>query len=227
MKTPRKSPIKSPYSPFINDSHLKSKKEISPSVSRIENVEDNTITSFLNYLYMIYEYIVTSIHKRPKSFKIGVFSIFMVLGFVITLQSSLNLTNVIFVKLAENTSGDTDLIITKTSDLLNNDNITYSDSLKFEANFINGTVLEKVCRKIKDVIGCTPRWLFKGLVYGINKQKNHIHSYILMLNSQKEKSIGLGRNFNNNKKKLKKNQCFITHSMIQALGLDHNREGYL
>ena len=90
-------------------------------------------SSFLGTLNIIFRYLLTDIKKKPRSFKIGVFSIFLVVGFVALMQSVIQLSSVVFLKIAEGQTGDADLILTPTS--AENDTRLADDS--FTSNPLN------------------------------------------------------------------------------------------
>lgn len=64
---------------------------------------------------IIYEFLIQDIKKRPRAFKIGLFTVFLVITFIALLISCLSISPVIFVKLSEDSVGDADIILTITS----------------------------------------------------------------------------------------------------------------
>ena len=75
------------------------------------NINENVREAFGSFS-IIFNFVVTDIIKRPRSYKIGVFSIFLVISFLVFLQSVLELTPIIFIKIAEDQNGQYDLTIT-------------------------------------------------------------------------------------------------------------------
>ena len=64
---------------------------------------------------IIFDFIIQDIKKRPRSFKIGLFTVFLVITFIALLVNCLSIASVIFVKLSEDTVGDADIILTISS----------------------------------------------------------------------------------------------------------------
>jgi hypothetical protein len=58
---------------------------------------------------------VEDIKKKPRSFKIGFFTIFLVVAFLSLLTNIVGLSPVIFIRVCENELGDTDLMVTPVS----------------------------------------------------------------------------------------------------------------
>jgi hypothetical protein len=71
--------------------------------------------SYLSTLSMLVEYLTADLQKRQRSFRIGVFSIFIVVAFLSTLLSAVMLSSVIYLKVAENTTGEADIILSPIS----------------------------------------------------------------------------------------------------------------
>jgi hypothetical protein len=66
---------------------------------------------YMGTLSTILNYISTDIAKKPRSFKIGVFSVFIVVVFLTLLESGLSITPIMFLKIAEDQAGAIDLIL--------------------------------------------------------------------------------------------------------------------
>ena len=76
---------------------------------------DSSSHSYLSSLSMLVEYLTADLHKRQRSFRIGVFSIFIVVAFLSTLLSAVMMSSVIYLKVAENQAGEADIILTPIS----------------------------------------------------------------------------------------------------------------
>lgn len=87
----------------------------------------------------------------PKSFKIGILTIFMVVGFLTVLAAGDELTPIIFIKLAENQIGDADFIITAKE--MNGTKLRLVDS----------NVVQRNCEKIEEFFGSSGRYNIKFL----------------------------------------------------------------
>ena len=61
---------------------------------------------------MSVNYIKEDIKKKPRSFKIGFFTIFLVVSFLTLLTNIVSLSPVIFLRIAEDSMGDADILMT-------------------------------------------------------------------------------------------------------------------
>lgn len=174
------------------------------------------LSSFLGTLQIIFSYILTDIRKKPRSFKIGVFSIFIVVAFLIVLQSAKQLTPALFIRLSEGEAGDADLILSAVA--LENDtrltNESYVSNPIHEVRLLNGVNIERVCDMVEEAEGCSGRWMLIGKTQNRNRS---IQTFVIIIDSQKEISIGLGRNSKANSGRLNGNECYLTESTKRAL----------
>ena len=177
---------------------------------------DITIFSLLGTFQIILSYIMTDIRKKPRSFKIGVFSIFIVVAFLIVLQSAKQLTPALFIQLSEAEAGDYDLMLRSVA--LENDtrltNESYSSNPIHGVRLLNGINIEKICDSMEEIEGCSARWMLMGKTQNLNYS---IQTFVMIVDSQKEISIGLGRNSKANSARLQENECFLTESTRRAL----------
>lgn len=169
-------------------------------------------------LGIVIAYILTDIKKKPRSFKIGLLSIFLVVGFLVLMQSALQVSGLVFLKISENQIGDADLVLTPLS--ASNDSRLQEGA--FTSNPLNslrlldGEFLERACEEVEELVGCAPRWVFFGdAMSKMNREKLRV--YVLAVDSLKEKSIGLGRNLM--APALQGNESYVTFSTVQSLAL--------
>lgn len=182
-------------------------------------------SSIWGTLLILFHYIFNSLSKSSRSFKIGVFSIFIVVGFLTLMQSALQLSPVVFLKIAEGQVGDADLMILP----LRADNDSRLQDSNFAKNPLNSIRLlnaydvEKSCDLTSGVVGCSSRWIFTADVKKSREQSGKgVRSYVMAVESSREKSIGLGRNLD--VKALGTNESWVTYSTVRSLGLDDNGE---
>lgn len=169
-------------------------------------------------LTIVLTYIITDIQKKPRSFKIGLFSIFIVVGFLVVMQSALQVSAIVFLKISENQVSDADLILTPipaTNDSRLQDGSFNSNPLN-SLRLLDGQFLEDLCDKSDDIVGCSPRWILFGDA-SKPQEKEKLRVYILAFDSLKEQSIGLGRNLI--APDLKDNECYLTLSTVKSLDL--------
>lgn len=75
-------------------------------------LEYNKYTTF----YTIMNYVISDIRKKQRSFKIGVFTIFLVVTFIVMLRSVVDKIGVAFLKVAQDQAGIFDVTMTASSD---------------------------------------------------------------------------------------------------------------
>ena len=174
-------------------------------------------SSLIGMFLIIITYISTDIQKKPRAFKIGLFSIFIVVGFLVLMQSALQLSPLVFLKISENQIGDADLILFPIP--LDNDSRIQDSS--FNSNPLNsirlldGPYLEGLCDKMPELMGCSPRWILFGDAYNDNNEKLRV--FVLAFDYEKEKSIGLGRNLI--APAISGNESYLTESTVKSLNL--------
>jgi len=139
--------------------------------------------SVLGTAQIIFTYLLNDIEKKPRSFKIGIFTIFLVIGFLAAIQSAFQLSPVIFLAIAEDQIGDADIIMTPmsidnstsivrprltevatTSDELNSTDSRRRGGLS-QARLLNFTTMAHTCEATPGIQGCTPRWMLLGNLY--------------------------------------------------------------
>jgi len=174
------------------------------------------IKEFLGSLNIVINYIITDILKRPRSFKIGVFSIFLVVSFLAVIQAGLSLTPIIFIKLAENQASDIDLMMTpipvESDPSASN---TSEDTVMIRA--LNTSQVQQSLEGIYELKGIVPRWILPIKITN-NQDKNRSYQAIgLVLDSYQERIIGVGRNLD--VKDLKKDECWISENVGRLLNI--------
>ena len=141
---------------------------------------------------------------------------------MILLYNVLDLTPIVFLKIAEDQVGESDLIYTAKPAA----NISYSvDTFsysgvdkriardKWALPFINITKMEKEILNSTYYEGVTPRWISLIDIANITNRNLTTPGILLILDSQKEVQIGLGREFS--KTVLKNREAFITKSLLK------------
>ena len=160
-------------------------------------------------LRTILNYIVTDMEKKPRSFKIGVFSIFIVVCFLTILYSAIQLAPIIFIQLAEYDVGDVDLILTPVS--AQNDTRLAADTNNLIFNFLNTTQISNELNGNTYIRGESSRWVLPVKISDPNiAQSNILYAYLLIINSQEEIDIGIGRNLDEGP--IGKGQAWLSYS---------------
>eukprot|EP00698_Gefionella_okellyi_P021275 TRINITY_DN6854_c0_g1_i3.p1 TRINITY_DN6854_c0_g1~~TRINITY_DN6854_c0_g1_i3.p1 ORF type:complete len:1058 (+),score=247.33 TRINITY_DN6854_c0_g1_i3:1039-4212(+) len=136
---------------------------------------------------------------------IGVSTVFIVVLFLSFLQNAVESAPRMFVKLTESRTSEADLAffpaLTNTS----------------SATFINHTAIDLALRQTPSVVGVAPRWTLLGTVGNANTPLVNMTAVILIMNSTKERDIGLGRGWR--KRPLGSEECYVSTPLLRSLGV--------
>jgi hypothetical protein len=186
--------------------------------------------NFFN-LFVLTGYIISDMKKKPRSYKIGIFTVTLTITFVILLYSILDILPLVFLKQAQNTVGESDFVytafptlnITQSGDKFMYDETQYSTRAPPQNNsqpFINATQLLNLTQGAKDFEGFSPRWMLVTDLANPKKTGTTAPGLVMILDTQKEVKIGLGRDFT--KTILGQGQAFVTASILKYLGIEPN-----
>ena len=166
---------------------------------------------FMSTFLVVFNYLNSDLIKKQRTFKIGLITIFLVVFFTSLLLNTINLSSLIFLRLAENQAGETDLIMIP---YLNKKDVKYKRSA-LDKLFANNQDLEKaqhnnssfsesfklidfpeVRKKLMNepfIKGVSPRWIFP-----INVSYHNLWatSNLVILNSRVENQYEFGRKIN-------------------------------
>lgn len=178
------------------------------------------IKELLSTFKLLLSFIVNDIRTKPRTFKIGVFSVFVVVAFLVTLQSLLQLTPILFLKLAQDQNGQFDLVFAPVA--AENDTQTNStnelDSNTPVVRVVNYTDLEVRLHNEPVIHAMAPRWT---LPVNVSTPENPTMDYRaigLALDSHAEKEQGLGDHLDTID--LGEGECWITTSLASLLQLN-------
>jgi len=163
-------------------------------------------------LAILLNYIFTDIEKRPRTFKIGVFSVFLVVTFLVVLQSALHMTPIIFLRLAENQSGQYDFTLAPVA-AANDTRLDSSNEDSGQTFFrgLNFTQLQTQLKDVHDIAGMAPRWILPVQVSNPDTPETSYQVIALVLDSKLERENGFGSNID--LKDLGQEECWITESI--------------
>jgi len=158
------------------------------------------LKEILDTLKIFFKFLITDIQRKPRTFTIGLTSIFLVVGFLVLLSSLLDITPIIFMKLAEDQNGQFDLTFTPTSD---GDNTTINalNLTDFQNKLQNSSVAQTI----------VPRWIVPVNV-------SEYRAYGIVLDSSKEKTQGVGDRLD--VPNLGPLECWISKSLAELTNLD-------
>ena len=215
----------------------------SPEGSSKDNTQDNssnmrTVTtmkkkdqaSFFN-LFVLTTYVLADLKKKPRSYKIGVFTVTLTITFVILLYSILDVLPLVFIKQAQNTVGESDFIFTAVSPQnisQSTDSYMYDNSFQIDRivpgdsslPFINYTEFVLQAAGVEEYDGFAPRWFGVAGFLNPDDLTKEASGLLMILDTEIEVKIGLGRDFS--KTLLGENQAFMTRSALKFLEVEPN-----
>lgn len=184
------------------------------SVSAAENEPTH---GFSGTFKLIWSYIITDIQKKARSFKIGVFSIFLVVCFLTLLQSLIQLSPVFFIRLSEISVGDADLVMTPISP--QNDTRLTDQNFDSQAivRLLNTSDIGSRLENYGAIQGISPRWILPAQIMNPEDTKRVIPGFALIIDSEREELIGLGKNLR--VPTLNHSDCWLSKGSHLLIGL--------
>ncbi|KAI9220627.1 hypothetical protein BC828DRAFT_383053 [Blastocladiella britannica] len=196
-----------------------------PPLSGNANVErtrgwkkKTTLLGWFGAAKLSIEYVRASSSRSPRSFLIGLSTVFLVVTFLTLVQNALVRSSIVFVKLSEDTVGQYDLLLTPSTDT------TTAGGLTSAPGFLNYTQLNHTLGRVQGIAGCAPRWILpvnltvpKTNAWDTNAPENEILSsaYVLVMDSVLERAIGVGVAWPH--RPLGDGEAHITGSLLRTL----------
>jgi len=169
------------------------------------------VKDFANRFKTVCEFLILDIKRRPGTFKIGLFTIYIVIVFLVLLQSILQLTPILFLSIAEGQSGMVDLELTP---LVKN----FTKQENFGMNMtLNITEIKGKIGNLTNIAALSSRWTFPINVSDPNNQTQNYRAIGIILDSQYERNNGIGANLN--LKDLEDGECWISETLINLMQL--------
>lgn len=176
--------------------------------------------SFISTIKLIIAYLIEDMKRGPLQFKIAVFTIFIIVAFMSILLNANSITVTMFLGIAERQAGDTDFIITSqftnTGNTVNNETNTL-DILN-NLPLLNIADVDARVGKIPEISGASERWLLPGRLRNGGDLSIDTGSFLVMGNSLKERSLGIGRALNI--EPLVKNECLLVRKTANMIKLE-------
>jgi ABC-type antimicrobial peptide transport system permease subunit len=140
----------------------------------------------------------------------GIITITLVVAFITILVDGIAISPVIFLKLSEDQSGETDLSITS--------KITSFNSLPFvNWTAINIALTSPGSAPAAFVKGTSPRWILLSSIYSPNTPSVSANAIVLVYDSIQEKTIGLGRAWT--RRSLGPSECYVSTSALSQVNV--------
>eukprot|EP00732_Lithocolla_globosa_P001122 Lithocolla_globosa_v1_NODE_510_length_3870_cov_6.511402.p1 type:complete len:1224 gc:universal NODE_510_length_3870_cov_6.511402:190-3861(+) len=153
-------------------------------------------------------YVVSDTKKHKRSFTIGVSTVLIVVAFMGLIQNTLLRSAIIFVKLAEDTVGQYDLLF-------------YPDFSGENIGFFNWTEYNLTLKDSEAIHALAPRWIFFANVSNPEFDNRTSGTLILVLDTEYEEQVGLGTAWPH--RVLGNNEAHMTTSLCQFLHLEPDR----
>ena len=151
----------------------------------------------------------SDLHKRRTGYLIGVFTIIVVVLVVAAILDGTSKSPVLFVKLAEDQTGEMDMIMLGTTD-------------ENPLPFLNGTEAEINTADIDSITGVAPRWLLSASVMkkwpGKNEPNKSVGATILIYDSQQEEKMNFGRTWKN--RRIGEGEALVKDTVLRQLGIE-------
>lgn len=172
-------------------------------------------------------YIVNDARRHPRSWLIGLFTIMLVVCFLALLQNAIQRSPYIFLRLAELTVGEMDVLMTRESS-----NTTAMSSSASASNaaggaasaldqlFLNHTHVAERTASLYSVEGTSPRWILPVVVSNKYVPANSLRAVALMVDTLHEQEIGIGRGFYH--RPLGEGEAHVTSALLRILGVQPN-----
>jgi ABC-type antimicrobial peptide transport system permease subunit len=186
-------------------------------------------------LWLTLNYVMANAAKSSRNTAIGITTVLVVVFFIGVLQNIVLRAPLIFLRLAETTAGEMDMVIVPEAvnfDPLLNIDAGVTAIEKF--SFFNATDLVARVTAHPEVSGATPRWILRGKVSradrgsdgggmrgGAGAWVGGLVTSILICDDEEEERMSIGRGWPH--RPLGLGEAHVSASMLRSLGIDANR----
>ena len=204
---------------------------------------------FMASLVASVKYVWADLRRNKRTMLVAVITVALVVGFVLLLQNSISRAPIIFLKLAENQVGESDLVLqplsaeavqnlarstSGTSTLKRDDSSsgkrdnssTTAPSPSYSSNGfgLNYTFVNEQLRPVEGTVvaGAAPRWTMLARATSEHASVNS-SAVVLAIDSVREKEIGLGRDWHH--RPLGQQEAHVSRSLLYQLGVEPNTGG--
>ena len=176
----------------------------------VDRIANNELQEYVTMLQTVNAYVLANIRKNFRTFKIGMFSIFLVVTFIVSLQSLIELSPIILLKVAEDQQGHTDILL---SPAPNARPTGYSS--EFPIQFVNLTEARLKLEGMPNIAVISPRWIFPINVSALAAENQTYKAVGIMLDSPYERKRGVGWRLET--KDLNEGECWVTKSLADTM----------
>lgn len=147
-------------------------------------------------LQLAFNYVKAGTRRDPRGLCVGIITVALVVGFSALLQSTIQRAPVIFMKLAEDQTGEADLLLLPSSAPVvlrgrNQQQLSAESGLGIP--LLNATEIELRTQDNDLVAGAAPRWLSLAKIENRDNPLRNASCVLLVIDSEREEQMGLGR----------------------------------
>ncbi|CEM34393.1 unnamed protein product [Vitrella brassicaformis CCMP3155] len=213
----------------------------------IEEDVRKTANTWSGNLKITVTYALSQLGRNLRPCRIGVATVFLVVFFTALLQNAIQLSPIIFLKLAENDLGETDLLYTPLQSKTvapvpphppapgggggvgpSPPMLTWGQAGngtdEMSIQFVDVSYLASELRRKheKAVRGVVPRWVLQGRVVNARfPSRLNTTAVLLIADTASEDSVAFGRSFQS--RPLAQGECYASGSVLRAMGLQPDR----
>ena len=145
---------------------------------------------------------VAEVRKRPLEYVIGLFAVFTVVGISALILDAIGKSPVLFIKLAEEKTGEMDMMM-------------LSDMTHSSNPFLNYTARRALLNETK--VRTAPRWFITASARRKYGQNSSVGCTVLVLNSRNEEAQNIGRTWGH--RVLGEGEAHVKDTMLRQLGI--------
>lgn len=179
-----------------------------PTRAQSYAVKSGVDRTWLGNAQLAVQYVAANSRRAPRSLLVGIATVALVVGFAAMLQSIVQRSPLVFMRLQEDQSGDADMVLTPE---------TSADNT---SPFLNATEINQLLRDNPHVKGAAARWILLGSVLQQDNPDVNTSAWVLVIDSDAEEEIGLGRNWN--RRRLGEQETYVTDTVLADLGVTAN-----
>lgn len=148
-------------------------------------------TYFRASMSLAVRYVIASVRRDRRSFCVGLSTVALVVAFTSLVQSAVDNSPVVFLKLSEDTAGEGDLLLQP--DFANAGSRPDSAAVSLGGFLLNLTDVAHRLEGNPAVAGTAARWTLLGRVYNSRARALNTSAIILIIDSERERQAALGR----------------------------------
>eukprot|EP01130_Rhizamoeba_saxonica_P018176 TRINITY_DN9018_c0_g1_i1.p1 TRINITY_DN9018_c0_g1~~TRINITY_DN9018_c0_g1_i1.p1 ORF type:complete len:884 (-),score=164.69 TRINITY_DN9018_c0_g1_i1:953-3604(-) len=176
--------------------------------SQINEPNEAGLSQIIGNLVLSVRYVWAETKKSKRNFLVGCTTIFLVVFALSVLQTAVEVAPILFLKLAEDSVGEYDLVMIP------------GKSTQSNSFFLNTTEIREKLQDEPNTNGVVPRWIFLSDALNAEQRNQNGSTIILMIDSEKEKKIGLGREWKHDT--LKGASAHVSSALLHQIGVEPN-----